>query len=226
MDDPLSLLWDGYKVCADSAFRKYMESKEEKFIEGRDYIKDINCKGLLTMATNKYNILKKSGKWGAKSSEEEKNIALSTKLNNLKGKLKLSNNLEAAAVGGVGEQACKQHKHWYWRWELREKEGQEGQEGAQEAEGEAWKKVPPKTGEPHKKKLKGKEYQFYIHHNAWTVHEGKDCHLKKEWEGASTIPNATKTQINSTCQANTSASGNANTMQSFQAILNELLLKQ
>ena len=44
-----------------------MEAKEEDFLEGRDYIKDVNYKGLITMATNKYNILKKSGKWGAKS---------------------------------------------------------------------------------------------------------------------------------------------------------------
>ena len=42
MDDPLSLLWEEYKVSADSAFRKYMESKEEDFLEGRDYIKDID----------------------------------------------------------------------------------------------------------------------------------------------------------------------------------------
>ena len=67
VDDPLSLLCNGYKVCTDSAFRKYMEAEEEDFLEGRDCIKDVNYKGLITMATNKYNILKKSGKWGAKS---------------------------------------------------------------------------------------------------------------------------------------------------------------
>ena len=92
IDDPLSLLWDGYKVCPDSAFRKYMEAKEEDVLEERDYIKDVNYKGLIMMATNKYNILKKSGKWEVKSSEEEKIMALLAELNNPKGKLKLSKN--------------------------------------------------------------------------------------------------------------------------------------
>ena len=44
-----------------------MEAKEEDILKGRDCIKNVNYKGLITMATNKYNILKKSGKWGAKS---------------------------------------------------------------------------------------------------------------------------------------------------------------
>ena len=79
-----------------------MKSKKENFLEGRDYIKDINYEGLITMATNNYNIVKKSGKWGAKSLEEEKIMALSAELNNLKGELILSKNFEAATVGGGG----------------------------------------------------------------------------------------------------------------------------
>ena len=54
------------------------------------------------MVTNKYNILINSGKWGAKSTEEEKIVALSSELNNLKCKLKLSTTLEATAVRGGG----------------------------------------------------------------------------------------------------------------------------
>ena len=89
----------------------------------------------------------------------------------------------------------------------------------------AWKKIPPKTGGSHKKKVNGKEYYFYIHHNAWTVHEGKDCHLKKEQEDASTIPNIAKTQVSFAYQANIPLSGDPNIIKSFQAILNKLLLE-
>ena len=85
IDDPLLLLWDGYKVCIDSIFKKYMEPKEEDFLEERDYIKYIIYERLITMATNMYNILKKSGEWKAKSPEEEKIVALSAELNNVKG---------------------------------------------------------------------------------------------------------------------------------------------
>ena len=59
-------LWDGYKNCANSAFRKYMKSKKMISSKAKKSINDINFKRLITMATSKYNILK-SGKLGAKS---------------------------------------------------------------------------------------------------------------------------------------------------------------
>ena len=92
----------------------------------------------------------------------------------------------------------------------------------QEAEGEEiWKKVSPKTADAHKKMVNGKEYHFCVYHNAWTVHKDKDCCLKKGQEGAS----MTKTRVNSPYQANSPASSNANTIQSFQVILTKLLLE-
>ena len=57
------------------------------------------------------------------------------------------------------------------------------------------------------------------------VHEGKNCNLKNQQDGPSTIPDMAKTQINSTYQASSSSS-NANTIQSFQAIFTKLLLEQ
>ena len=60
---------------------------------------------------------------------------------------------------------------------------------------------------------------FCIHHNAWTVHKGKDCCLKNQQEGASTISKAAKTKVNPNYHANSTTFKNPNTIQSFQAIL-------
>ena len=153
-------------------------------------------------------------------------MALSAELNNLKGKLKLSKNLEAATGGGGGgnKQAAKTNTSNRGESPNKKKK-KDKKENRRQKEEEAWKKVPPKSGESHKKKVNGKEYNFCIYHNGWMVHKVKKCHLKNQQEGASTIPEATKTQVNPNYHANSITSNNANTIQSFQAILAKLLLE-
>ena len=80
--------------------------------------------------------------------------------------------------------------------------------------------------EEDKKKANGQERHFFICRNASTTHKGKDCYLKKEHEGPSTIPDIAKTQVNAAHQADIPLSDNANTIHSLQAILNKLLLEQ
>ena len=206
-------------MCADSAFRK------DKVNKGRDYIKEVNYKELITMATNKYNIVKKSGRWRAKSLEEVKIVALSVELNNLKGKLKLLKNLEAAGRGGGNKQIAKT-SNGNGGENSNKKNKKDKKEHRRQKEEEAWKKVPQKCGESHKKKVNGKEYHFCFHHNTWMVHEGKDCRLQNHLEGASTIPDTAKTQMNPNHYGNSTISSNTNTIQSFQAILAKLLLEQ
>ena len=58
------------------------------------------------------------------------------------------------------------------------------------------------------------------------VHKGKDCLLKNQQEGALTIPEAAKAQVNPNYHSSSDTSNNANTIQSFQAILEKLLLEQ
>lgn len=42
---------------------------------------------------------------------------------------------------------------------------------------EAWKKQPPKDGEPTTKEVAGKKYQWCVHHMAWGVHSAAECRL-------------------------------------------------
>ncbi len=45
---------------------------------------------------------------------------------------------------------------------------------------EAWKKIPPKQGEPLTKKVGKKEWHWCEHHMAYTIHKPADCCLRKD----------------------------------------------
>jgi len=45
---------------------------------------------------------------------------------------------------------------------------------------EAWKRIPPKEGESHSKKIKGKDFNWCTEHMAWDRHTEADCELKKK----------------------------------------------
>ena len=42
---------------------------------------------------------------------------------------------------------------------------------------EAWKRIPPQSGEPLTKQIKNKDFHWCGHHMAWTVHQPSDCRL-------------------------------------------------
>jgi hypothetical protein len=49
------------------------------------------------LATNKFNLLKQEGTWGAKSPDEDKIVAMQAELPALRGQLQLAPNLKKAA---------------------------------------------------------------------------------------------------------------------------------
>jgi hypothetical protein len=77
---------------------------------------------------------------------------------------------------------------------------------------EAWKKIPPGAGEPHVKKIKTKDFNWCVHHMAWTVHTPGDCRLRP---GA---PDAAPTTITPTAAPATTTP----TAMSAEAILGRL----
>jgi hypothetical protein len=46
----------------------------------------------------------------------------------------------------------------------------------------AWKKNPPKSGDPTTKKVTGKTYHWCVKHLAWTIHTPESCRLGEEKE--------------------------------------------
>ena len=71
---------------------------------------------------------------------------------------------------------------------------------------EAWKKTPPKDGEPTNKTVDGKLFQWCIHHMAWFLHTSSGCRLgqqrtneqagKSQTNSATTAAVATSSQMN------------------------------
>jgi hypothetical protein len=44
----------------------------------------------------------------------------------------------------------------------------------------AWKKVPPRPGEPKKKKFKGKTYYWCSNYKLWCLHKPSECKLRSD----------------------------------------------
>jgi hypothetical protein len=54
---------------------------------------------------------------------------------------------------------------------------------------EAWKKIPPKAGDPTTKLVNGRTYHYCIKHVAWVMHTPAECFIKDD-ETISTTPSA------------------------------------
>jgi hypothetical protein len=127
---------------------------------------------MMSMAKRKFDFLKTKGKWGAKSFDDDKIVAMAAEIKLLKGQLKLDPKL--SAIAGKGDKADdkkdskkKNKKNTDNKWEQKKDE--------------AWKKEPPKAGESKEGKKVGKfTFNWYEHHMAWTVHKPADCLLGKQ----------------------------------------------
>jgi len=75
-EDLLTNLFKGYLSATDRTFKLYIERKQEEYEEGTD----VKPEALMKLAANKYNILKEKELWNAPSTEEEKIVALESKL--------------------------------------------------------------------------------------------------------------------------------------------------
>jgi hypothetical protein len=166
VDDLLAKLFDGYLAIQDNMFRKYILSKQERYHDGELGAMHTH-KSLMAKGSAKYVFLKVRDVWGAKSLEEERLVALIAKL---MGKLKLASKLTRKRKDLIGKKDKKAGK-------ARVKYKKNTTNKHNQKQEEAWKKTPPKDGEPKEKTPKGKTYHWCEHHMAWGIHSSKDCHL-------------------------------------------------
>jgi hypothetical protein len=57
---------------------------------------------------------------------------------------------------------------------------------------DAWKKIPPKTGEPTTKVVDKKSYIFCPEHKAWCIHTINKCTLRLEKDSSTSLSSETK----------------------------------
>ena len=222
IDDPVSILFDLNLSLPDANMRDYMKKKQNDWSEDKDYIKNITYDGLIALATNKYNTLKASGHGGIETPYEKKIIAMATKLQDLKSKLKISKTIHQREVTKLKrnkrevsptrvdmvkreESPRKTNKHkrlqkaecWHVAFFLSPLD----EDCKRQNEEEALKKIVSKHGEPIMKTMNGKDYNWCIHHMAWCIRTSAKCHLKNKQASASTLPSAPETTINHEHQA-------------------------
>ncbi len=119
----------------------------------------------------KFDWLKTKGLWGAKSSDDEKIVAMTATFNAIKGHLKLDPKLSAIANEGKKKSNNKDKKN---------KNKKNTSNWCEQKKDEAWKKEPPKAGEKHEKQVGKYTYHWCEHHMAWTVHKPTNCLLGKQ----------------------------------------------
>ena len=88
----------------------------------------------------------------------------------LKGKLKL-----APALADKRKQNDKKGDGGKGRAKVKNKKNTANK--THQKKEEAWRKLPPKDGDPTTKEVAGKKYQWCIHHMAWGVHSSQECRL-------------------------------------------------
>jgi hypothetical protein len=145
--DLLTNLFKGYKAASDRQFIKYIKKKEDDYDEGND----INPTTLMTLAANKYKILKEKNEWeAAPSPDKEKVLALEAKISNM------SKGNKFAAKSKSNPTTTKTNK-----------------------KDMSWKYIEPP--EDIKKKVKmwdDKEWWWCTNHKAFVRHKPEDCERK------------------------------------------------
>ncbi len=149
------------------------------------------------LVTNKCNLLKQEGTWGAKLPDKDKIVVMQAELTTLKGQFQLAPNLKKAARAKDDDKAGDKKKGG---GNNKKKKNKKNNTNKQEQEkDENWKKTPPKEGEAHKKEVKGCTWHWYKHHMAWGNHKEENCQLGKDHT------NQQKSSINQVAAQATSA---------------------
>jgi hypothetical protein len=168
LDDPIGILFEAYLLVPCYKFTKYMSTKHDEYLDGN--LISLTHEAMMSMAKRKFDFLKTKGKWGAKSPDDEKIVAMAAEINSLKGQLKLD--LKLSTIAGEGKKDDSKS--------LKKKNKKNTSNKKEQKKDEAWKKEPPKAGESKVDKQVGKyTFNWCEHHMAWTVHKPADCLLGK-----------------------------------------------
>ena len=164
--DLLANLFKGYAQASDHVFTAYIAKKQDEYHDGVD----VEPEHLMQLALNKYQTLVEDGKWNAPTEADSKIIALEAQVKKL-----TRAPAKAPAKGKVG--VDKKDK----------KSPNKGNKNKPE-----WMAVAPKEGEPKKKTVKDKLYNWCPKHKAWVRHSPEQCEGKGLGKHPDTKPAAKK----------------------------------
>jgi hypothetical protein len=165
VDDPIGIIFEAYSIIPCYNFTPYMKRQHDDYLDGK---LTVTHEALMASEKAKMDYLKLKGKWGAKSPDDKKIVAMAAEINALKGQLKLNPKLSAIAKEGKkkGNRGDKSEKGKKW------KNKKNTSNKKDEKRDETWKQVPPKE---HKKKKKKLESTLTI--GASTIWRGRSTSL-------------------------------------------------
>jgi hypothetical protein len=97
VNDPIGIIFEAYSVVPCYNFTTYMKRQHDYYLNGK---LTITHEALMALAKTKMDYLKLKSKWGAKSPNDEKIVAMAAEITALKGQLKLNPMLSAIAEEG------------------------------------------------------------------------------------------------------------------------------
>ena len=154
--DLLSNLFKGYKSATDDRFLKYIALKEEYYEEGNN----LGAYELMSLAKNKWRVLKQKHLWNAPSPQEEKILALEAKVKKLESQqAPKSRKAKGAAPKATTSTASQQQTP--------------GPRTTPQYE--PWMFVPPTDSEEQPKMVGGKPFWWCTKHKKWCRHTTEGC---------------------------------------------------
>jgi hypothetical protein len=139
VDDPVDILFSAYMVVPCNNFRSYIKHKQDAYTDGT---LTLMHKELIVLATNKFNLLKQEGTWGAKSPDKDKIVAMQAELTALRGQFQLAPNLKKAA--GTKDDNKEGGKKQGGGDNRKQKNKKNKANKKEQKRDENWKKKPPR----------------------------------------------------------------------------------
>ena len=148
--DLLSNVFKAYKSTSDKTFIDYIRKKEDQYDEGEDIDVDM----LMLQAGNKYKTMIQQGTWAAPSAEEEKIIALESKIQQLQKSSSSKGKKKGNQQKGKAKKEATNSRGRKPDWMMKE----------------------PAPHEMNKsKKVNKREYWWCKTHKSWCRHKDSEC---------------------------------------------------
>ena len=179
MDDTVDIILIAYCSSGDHRFNQYWETKRREIEDNEGSLAKADWKAILAKGMEKYNSYRDD--WGKLSDEHQNFLALQARytkeIESLKGQLELTkgkstnNKSKGSNKNSLASSKSKSGQ-------ITKNKKPTGDRRRQKKD-EAWKKQPPKDGEPTTKTVDGWTCHWCIHHMAWCGHTSEACNLGK-----------------------------------------------
>lgn len=187
IDEPERICFDALQHTVDDRFNKKFIDMEDDIDNDFGPYKDFDWEQICSKASELYTRYKDT--WGTKSELEQQFVAFKAELakkdaenESLRGQLALTK--KAPSKGSAdkkskGKSSPSSASKAAPASATKSKNKKVTTDRKRQKKDEAWKKVPPKSGEPHSKVVDDWQCHWCIHHMAWCGHSSNDCELGK-----------------------------------------------